>query len=174
MREDGTMARQPDLLEFAKEHGLCLVSIADLVEYRLAHERLVQLVQKEEVRLGTGGTWTAHVYEVQTDGRHFLALTHGEIDASPTLVRVHSANVLGDVFGVQTATGGGLLDALATIEAAGRGVVLYLPQVVNLSEDLASHLGQAVDRPPRPERGTVLWEYGLGAQVLADLGLGRI
>jgi len=174
MREDGTMARQPDLIEFAREHGLCVVSIAELVEYRLAHERLVQLVQKEDVVLGTGGTWSAHVYEVKTDQRHFLALTYGAIDATPTLVRVHSANVLGDVFGVKAASGGDLLDALGTIEAAGKGVVLYLPQVVNISEDLATHLGQPVERPRRPERGAVLREYGLGAQVLADLGLSRI
>ncbi|NOY91072.1 MAG: 3,4-dihydroxy-2-butanone-4-phosphate synthase [Deltaproteobacteria bacterium] len=174
MRDDGSMARQKDLLEFSKEHGLSLVSIADLVEYRLAHERLVQLVQQEDVRLASGATWQAHVYEVKTDGRSFLALSYGELSGAPTLVRVHSGNILGDVFGVRPPAGGDLLDALEAIEAEGRGVVLYLPRLGNLAEDLAMHLGQPVERAQRPERGAVLREYGLGAQVLADLGLSQI
>ena len=174
MREDGTMARQQDLVAFSEEHGLTLVSIADLVEYRLAHERLVQPIRAEAVTLSTGGRWLAHVYEVKSDGRHFLALTHGTLNGEPTLVRVHSANILGDVFGVRPPDGGDLRDALEAIEAEGTGVVLYLPKIGNLADDLAMHIGQPVERQQPAERGAVLREYGLGAQVLADLGLSRI
>ncbi|MCB9615468.1 MAG: 3,4-dihydroxy-2-butanone-4-phosphate synthase [Sandaracinus sp.] len=173
MNEDGTMARYPDLERFAETHGLRLLSIADLIEYRLARERLVRVAREGEVQLPSGKTWRARVYEVLTDARQFLALVHGEIDRDPTLVRVHSGSVLGDSVGLDEPTRVSMRDAVRTIEAAGKGVILVLPSLAPLDEELAFFLGQPTERRPQ-QTGEVLREYGLGAQALADLGLGKI
>lgn len=173
MKDDGTMARYPDLEEFAREHSLRILSIADLIQYRLQTEGLVERVRSGELRLSSGVTWTAHAYRVGRR-RQFLALTLGEIDDRPTSVRVHTGSVLGDVFGIRRDPRMIMADAVERIEAEGRGVVLFLPGPMDLERDLAFHLGDEVERAPTPERGEVLREYGLGAQVLADLGLRRI
>jgi 3,4-dihydroxy 2-butanone 4-phosphate synthase / GTP cyclohydrolase II len=173
MRDDGTMARYPDLLAFAETHGLRVVTIADLVQYRLQTEGLVERIRETPVTLPSGSTWRATVYQVRTDRRQFLALTLGELDESPTLVRVHTGGVLADAFGVRPAHRVAIGDAVRRIEDEGRGVVLFIPGSPNLADDLAASLGEEVERPVT-ERGEVLREYGLGAQVLADLGLSRL
>jgi 3,4-dihydroxy 2-butanone 4-phosphate synthase/GTP cyclohydrolase II len=174
MKDDGTMARYPDLLVFAEEHGLRILSIADLIQYRLQHERLVELRKSGPVTLESGVKWNAHVYAVSVEERQALALTLGEIDARPTLVRVHTGSVIGDVFGVRQGLRVVLSEAVQRIEAEGRGVILFLPGRIDLERDLAFHLGDAL--PPRTpvDRAEVLREYGVGAQVLADLGLSNI
>ncbi|MBX3251899.1 MAG: 3,4-dihydroxy-2-butanone-4-phosphate synthase [Myxococcales bacterium] len=173
MNEDGTMARYPDLQAFAERHGLRLISIADLIEYRLSRERLVRIAREGAVSLGTGAQWRARVYEVLTDSRQFLALVHGEVDRESTLVRVHTGSVLGDMVGLDEPTRVSMREAIARIEHEGKGVVLVLPGSLPLDDELAFFLGESTERP-RPQSGEVLREYGLGAQVLADLGLGKI
>lgn len=173
MNEDGTMARYPDLERFASTHGLRLISIADLIEYRLARERLVRVAREGDVLLPSGKAWRARVYEVLTDARQFLALVHGDVDREPTLVRVHSGSVLGDSVGLDEPTRVSMRDSVAAIEQAGKGVILVLPSLAPLDEELAFFLGVPTERRPQ-QSGEVLREYGLGAQVLADLGLGKI
>lgn len=174
MKDDGTMARYPDLVVFAETHGMVILSIADLIEYRLAHERLVRRVKQSVVKLASDAEWNAHVYEVQTDGRQFLALTHGGIGPDATLVRVHTGSVLGDIVGVNAKSRVRMGEAIERIEEEGHGVILLLPTAANLINDLAFHVGETPPPPTPQDRGEVLREYGLGAQVLADLGLEKI
>ncbi|NLE48966.1 MAG: 3,4-dihydroxy-2-butanone-4-phosphate synthase [Sandaracinaceae bacterium] len=175
MNPDGTMARLPDLEVFAKEHGLMILSIADLVEYRLSQERLVRRLKRDEVTMPSGKKWTAHVYSTGIDGdeKQFMALTHGEIDESPTHVRVHMGSILGDVFQVAMRGRVAASEAIAHIEKEGKGVVLYVPGGPSPLEDLNFYTGQSRETAPM-EQGEVLREYGLGAQVLSDLGLRSI
>jgi 3,4-dihydroxy 2-butanone 4-phosphate synthase/GTP cyclohydrolase II len=177
MNDDGSMARLPDLQRFAETHGLRLLSVADLVQYRLDHERLVQVVREGEVILPSGSTWTARVYEAGPGPKQFLALTLGlpeDPSREPVLVRMHAGSVVGDVFGAR-ATGRAVMgEVLTRIEEAGRGVVVFIPPTaIDLDSDLAAHLGTRVERP-KLEHGEVLREYGFGAQVLRDLGLRQI
>ena len=172
MNDDGTMARRPDLEKFAQEHGLHLCSIADLIQFRLRRERLVRCVGSGEVTLGSGKTWKAYAYGVEGERREFLALVHGEVDKSPTLLRVHTGNVLGDVFGVPSLGRVTANEAVDRIEKEGRGVVLFLPGRNSVRTDLAIHLGE--DPDVLVDQNNVLREFGLGAQVLVELGLGKV
>jgi 3,4-dihydroxy 2-butanone 4-phosphate synthase/GTP cyclohydrolase II len=172
MNDDGTMARRADLEKFAKEHQLHLCSIADLIQYRLQRERMVRASLSGEVTLPSGKQWKAYSFGIEGDERDYLALVLGEVDKSPTLVRVHTGSVLGDIFGVH---GGGRVlasEAVKRIEQEGRGVLLFLPGRVTVKNDLAYHLGQEI--PPPMDTGMVLREFGLGAQVLVELGLGQV
>ncbi|MBW1761048.1 MAG: 3,4-dihydroxy-2-butanone-4-phosphate synthase [Deltaproteobacteria bacterium] len=174
MKDDGTMARYPDLVAFAEEHGLLLLTIADLIQYRLARERLVARVRRTPVDMPTGCTWTASVYRVQVGSQEqFMALSLGEITSAPTLVRVHRGSVLGDAFQVRMGDRVHLADCIAAIERAGNGVILFMPGHPDPETDLAFYLDEPITRPPE-EPGVVLREYGFGAQVLSDLGLEQI
>jgi len=174
MKDDGTMARYPDLVEFAEKHGLRLLTIADLIQYRLAHERLVTRIRQTPVELFTGRTWTASVYQVQVDHREqFMALTYGNITAEPTMVRVHRGSVLGDAFQVRMGQRVHIADCVNAIEREGNGVILFLPGHPDPETDLAFYLNEPIPRPPE-EPGVVLREYGFGAQVLSDLGLRKL
>ncbi|MEM9865202.1 MAG: 3,4-dihydroxy-2-butanone-4-phosphate synthase [Myxococcota bacterium] len=175
MNDDGSMARADDLRSFAEQHGLQILSIADMIEYRMNRERLVRFKRSADITLESGRSWRAHVYETDVDGREFLALTHGDIDGEPTLVRVHTTSTIGDVLALDGESARvKVRDAVQRIEAEGRGVVLLVPSATaSLSDELARALGEDVRRPAL-QQGEVLREYGLGAQVLADLGLGKI
>ncbi len=174
MKDDGTMARYEDLVAFSQEHDLRLITIADLIEYRLARERLVTRIRQTPVTMPTGQTWMASVYEVQV-GRdeQFMALSYGDISSKPTLVRVHRGSVLGDAFQVRMRDRVHIVDVVAAVEREGNGVILFLPGHPDPDTDLAFYLGEPVRRPPE-EPGVVLREYGFGAQVLADLGLEKL
>ncbi len=176
MREDGSMARMPDLEVFAKKHGLRILSIADLIQYRLQTERLVRRLSHGTVRLDETGTeWTANVYESTTDGRQFVALVKGDIDSgAQVLCRVHSGSTIGDVFASTTGDGGrNLREAIRRIEAERRGVIVYLPPRRPPAEEIAALLnGTSAADAHRPAPGdSPLREFGLGAQILADLGV---
>jgi 3,4-dihydroxy 2-butanone 4-phosphate synthase / GTP cyclohydrolase II len=177
MNDDGTMARMPELTAFAERHQLRILSIADLINYRLQTERLVRKVCEGSVVLPPKRlTWHTHVYE--TVGEHgsnqMLALTLGDMAGlgdEPVLVRVQVGSVLGDVFGARFGTRVVAAEALWRIETEGRGVILYIPPRNDLASDVRYHLGELT---PRLEADAVLREVGLGAQVLRDLGVRKM
>jgi 3,4-dihydroxy 2-butanone 4-phosphate synthase/GTP cyclohydrolase II len=176
MNDDGTMARMPDLERFATTHGLRILSIADLIAYRLQIEQLVRRVDSGTVVLPPKQlTWRVHVYETAGEQgmNQMLALTLGEIDASPTLVRVQVGSVLGDVFGARFGTRVVANEAVWRIEQEGKGVILYIPPRTDMINDLRYHLGQVAPLP-RADSETALREIGLGAQVLRDLGVRKM
>ncbi|HEX9296546.1 MAG TPA: 3,4-dihydroxy-2-butanone-4-phosphate synthase [Polyangiaceae bacterium] len=175
MNDDGTMARQADLERFAQRHGLIIVKIADLIQYRMQTERLVHRVSEQRLMLDvTGSEWKAILYEVTTEPRQFLALVKGDLTGpEPVLARVHGGSVLSDIFSSTESEGGkNLREALVIIERAERGVCVYLPSVRDLATELRLHI-ESHDRKIAPQ-GSPLREFGLGAQVLADLGLHQI
>ena len=174
MNEDGTMARMPDLERFAAKHGLVILTIADLIQYRMATERLVKRMTQHSVVLDVTGTeWQAIVYEVPTEGRQFLALVRGDVSSGePVLTRVHRGSMLADVFASTDSEGGrNLRAAIEAIEKERRGVVLYLPPRGSLEAELRQH-GESADM--KASREMPQREFGLGAQVLADLGLKKL
>ncbi|HKU38031.1 MAG TPA: 3,4-dihydroxy-2-butanone-4-phosphate synthase [Polyangiales bacterium] len=178
MNDDGSMARMTDLERFAETHDLRILSIADLIQYRLQTERLVRRVAETELVLPPGNLrWKAHVYETPglTGHHEVLALTLGQIDEAPTLVRVQMGSLLGDVFGAEHPTRVAARDGVRRIEQEGRGVVLYLPPRGDLLQDLAHYLGGGVrDAASSTPSEVVLREIGLGSQVLRDLGLRKL
>jgi 3,4-dihydroxy 2-butanone 4-phosphate synthase / GTP cyclohydrolase II len=186
MNDDGSMARMPDLERFAKHHQLTIITIADLIWYRLQTEQLVRLVGESEIVLDrTGTTWRAMVFEPAIDERHVLALIKGEVAApEPILCRMHRGSTIADTFSSTLDEGGRNLDeAIDAIERDGRGVVVYLPPRGDLAQELQSLRARREARSSpvassgpiadATHRGT-LREYGLGAQVLRELGLHRL
>lgn len=184
MKEDGTMARVPDLIEFCKEHGLKMVTVAELIRYRMQHERYVHRVGEALINT-KHGEFRVIVYESEIDGGDsHLALIRGEIDGGdePVLVRMHSHCLIGDVFGSAgcdcRATLEGSLEAVA---AEGRGALIYLHQsakgfsVEKVGEQnaVSFHKDRMTPTPPESQR-KIQREIGLGAQILSNLGLRRI
>jgi 3,4-dihydroxy 2-butanone 4-phosphate synthase/GTP cyclohydrolase II len=175
MNDDGTMARRPDLERFGAKHGLIIVRVADLIQYRMQTERLVRRVSQETITLDvTGSEWTAVIYEITTEARQFLALVKGNVATTePVLARVHGGSVIADIFSSTASEGGkNLREALIAIERAGRGVCVYLPSGRDLAVELGAHSKRDTGTPAPSE--APLREFGLGAQVLADLGLHQI
>src|SRR4051812_46384551 len=177
MREDGEMARMPDLELFAAEHGLPILKIADLIEYRLSQEVLVHRRSEATVRPRVGGIsseFRAYVYTTDVEDTEYLALVLGDIRPDePVLVRVQTASVLRDVFGAATGTGEHPATVpLRMIEEAGKGVLLYVfPRArASLTADFQAVQGG----PGAPASESRLREFGLGAQVLAHLGARQI
>jgi 3,4-dihydroxy 2-butanone 4-phosphate synthase/GTP cyclohydrolase II len=178
MNDDGTMARMPDLERFGAEHNLRIVTIADMIQYRLHTERLVKRVRTQTVKLDATGTdWNAVAYQAEEGGRQFLALYKGVIDdASPVLCRVHAGSSLADVFASTPRDGGRhLREAIGMIEAEGRGVIVYLPARGNAAQELEAY-GQRKEHTevPAANDDSPLREFGLGAQVLSDLGVQKL
>jgi 3,4-dihydroxy 2-butanone 4-phosphate synthase/GTP cyclohydrolase II len=182
MKEDGSMARMPDLEVFAQRHGLRIVTIADLIQYRLQTERLIRRGASRAIDLDETGTrWTVTVYESSTDSRQFLALTLGQLSpAAPTLCRMHSGSLLGDVFASTPLDGGrNLREAIRRIEAEKSGVIVYLPPRKAPSAEIAElPAGETGDAEAPASAATFadnpLREFGIGAQILTDLGLHKI
>jgi 3,4-dihydroxy 2-butanone 4-phosphate synthase / GTP cyclohydrolase II len=183
MNDDGTMARVPDLIPYCERHGLKLITVADLIEYRRRHEKLVE--RTTSVRLPTAyGEFTAFAFREKLTGKHHLALVKGEVDgAHDVLVRVHSECLTGDVFHSLRCDCGEQLDqALLQIGREDRGVLLYMAQegrgIGLLNKLLAYELQeQGLDTVeanlelgfPADAR-----DWGIGNQILADLGLSTI
>ena len=180
MNDDGSMARMPDLERFAAEHGLMILSIADLIEYRLQKESLVERAVEAPLSptfLSGASEFRAHVYRTPVERTEYLALTLGAVgDAAAVLVRVQSACIPGDVFGSAACDcGAQLRAALQRIEEEGRGVLLYVLPGGRLSlvADVESHVLHQGGRPSSGHSNK-LRDFGLGAQVLAALGVRRI
>ena len=170
VNDDGTMQRLPQLVEFKQKFGLKMISIAQLIEYRSRSEQLVEEVCREPFK-SEHGEFTAHVYLSRLDGRHHVALVHGDIEPEPTLVRVHSQNLLTDVFHAQGLERSHSLEkACAAIVAAGSGVVLYM-EPPNAGGLLVKRLQATSSEVSTPMS---FRDYGLGAQILSQLGLKQI
>ncbi len=176
MNDDGTMARMPDLVRFAEQHGLMLLSIADIIEHRLQTESLVEKVETFELTPTIDGQkakrFSGALFRTASEPTEYLALWLGDLSGDdPALVRVQTASLPGDVFGALGCDSGAQLQAaLRIIDSAGRGVLLYVFPTgrFNVRDDLRAHLLHRADVVPS---GNKLRDFGLGAQVLRELGV---
>ena len=172
LNEDGTLARVPDLIEYKQKHGLKMISIADLIEYRHKRDRLVERVLTRPFE-SEFGTFDLHIFRSVLDDRQHIALTMGELNAEPTLVRVQSENLLTDIFRAK-ALGGhhALTSAMQQIATAKHGALLYIEQPqggVRVIE--GTNKTEVTDVGPTKMD---FRDYGIGAQMLVDLGLKKI
>jgi len=179
MNDDGTMARMPDLMTFAQEHGLKIATIADLIAYRRRNEKLIELVATSKINSCFGGSFDVRVYANKVTYAEHLAIVRGDVTGDePVYVRVHQHNLLADSLGDDTASvffrgearsrAGELESALKFIAEKGRGVVVVIrePTQTTLSRFIRERQGQPMSTPMADLR-----QYGIGAQILQDLGI---
>ncbi len=168
MGDDGTMARLDQLMDFARTHGLKIGTIRDLIAYRLKKDHMVEAVAETPFTSRSGATWTAKVFRDKASGEEQLALVHGAVHPDePTLVRMHSIDLFADLLGEKGSRAGLLDGAMAMIEAEGSGVVVALHAAAPGSLSRATDLRSGKPTSGGPE----LRGYGIGAQILAALGI---
>jgi len=176
MNEDGTMARRPDLMAFAERHGIKVGTIRDLIAYRLRHDSLVECVQERPLNSVYGDDWTAKAYVNTAEYEEHLVLVKGDVAAGgPPLVRMHALDIFDDIVGERSGRVGQLQKAMEMIGEAGRGVVVIIRDV---RPDRLTQAMTAREQPSPPVSGQngkggshPLREYGIGAQILLDLGV---
>jgi len=166
MNEDGTMARLPDLIKFAKKHDMKIASIADLIEYRRKNEKLIEIVNDTKFNSEIGGEFQARIYKNKLDGVEHIALIKGEIQANqPTLVRMHHLNILSDCLDEANSNRSHILrKSLEKISKNENGVIVLIRQPKELISDL-------IDSTKPKNKEKELRNYGIGAQILSDIGV---
>jgi 3,4-dihydroxy 2-butanone 4-phosphate synthase/GTP cyclohydrolase II len=181
MKNDGTMARQPDLMRFAKKHKLKVVTIADLIQYRLNYDSLVYRAAAAPLPTRVGGDFQAIVYNTLVDQSEHLALIKGNISPKEeTLVRVHTKYVPGDVFGFELLNTGAVIQrSMEIIARKGKGIILYLqPEHKGIRPDMVTYPKLEGKQQRGMNRSFVYQanfkEYGIGAQILRDLGVRKM
>ena len=163
MNDDGSMARLPDLVGFAQKHRLKIGTISDLIAYRRRHDHLVKESSVKRVSSIYGGDWVMRIFTDELQGAEHIALTKGDLTSpEPVLVRMHALNPLEDVLGLDTAHSGELPAAMRIVAAEGRGVVVLLRDTM---------MKLVMDGAVSPQ---TLRQYGVGAQILAALGLSNL
>ena len=159
MNDDGTMARLPDLITFAKKHNLKVGTISDLIAYRRKHDNLVRETITRKVQSEFGGDWVLRIFHDEINGGEHITLSKGNISGkSPVMVRMHAANPLEDMLGLSPGKSNQLKDAMEKIASNGRGVIVLLRDM-NIRLDFEDELTPT------------LRKYGIGAQILLALGL---
>lgn len=165
INDDGTMSRLPELVAFSQRHNIKLGTIADLIAYRRTNEKLVKRVEQGKVSAADGSAWRMVVFESKVDGVEHMALVKGDVSGpEPVMVRMHGADLLGDVLGNGHMVS--LNEAMNEINKAGRGVLVVLRDAGQ--KTLSSGLRALLDGPGATKE---LRDYGIGAQILVDLGV---
>ncbi len=168
MNDDGTMARLPDLVKFAQFHGLKVGTIADLIAYRRRHDSLIEREIEANISSKYGADWKMIVFSNKPEYAEHVALVKGDVAGEePVMVRMHALNLLGDVLGELDENPDTLHNAMEQINDAGKGVVVLIrePRPMALSDRVRRKLGKPVKTP------SDLRDYGIGAQILLDLGI---
>lgn len=175
MNEDGSMARMPDLVKFAQFHGLKIGTIADLIAYRLEHDKILERTLETTFETDLGGPFKMYVYVNKAEYAEHIALVKGDLSKEgPVMVRVHVLNVLDDVLGdLHNGKAGELQKAMELIGAAEKGVLILIrdPQKASLADQIRRRNETLDTRSPDSPPGPELRDYGVGAQILIDLGV---
>jgi 3,4-dihydroxy 2-butanone 4-phosphate synthase/GTP cyclohydrolase II len=181
MKDDGTMARQPDLMRFAKKHKLKVVTNADLIQHRLNYDSLVYKAASAPLPTRTGGEFQAIVYNTHVDESEHLALIKGQISANEeTLVRVHTKYIPGHVFGFELLNTGAVIQrSMELIAKAGKGVILYLQPKQKAHHPTMVAYPRVEGKQQKGMNPSFVYqadfkEYGIGAQILRDLGVRKM
>jgi 3,4-dihydroxy 2-butanone 4-phosphate synthase/GTP cyclohydrolase II len=175
MKDDGEMARFPDLIGFAKEHDLKIASIADLIAWRRRNESLVQRTVESAITTRIGGDWRMVIYANTVSNIEHIALVKGDISAGdPILVRMHALDLMADLLGEvsEKRAGDELTTAMAAIAKAGCGVIVVLRE--SIASSLSSMVSQKLNMTSDTSGNRDLRDYGVGAQILSDLGIRKM
>lgn len=175
MKDDGEMARLPDLIGFAKEHDLKIASIADLIAWRRRNESLVQRTVESAITTRIGGDWRMVIYANTVSNIEHIALVKGDISAGdPMLVRMHALDLMADLLGEvsEKREGDELTTAMAAIAKAGCGVIVVLRE--SIASSLSSMVSQKLNMTSDTSGNRDLRDYGVGAQILTDLGIRKM
>jgi 3,4-dihydroxy 2-butanone 4-phosphate synthase/GTP cyclohydrolase II len=168
MNDDGTMARLPDLVAFAQRHGLKIATIADPIAYRLRYDHLVKTVAETAIQSPFGGDFKVKVYATTVDPSEHVALVKGDVSSGgPVLVRVHAMNTIDDVFGTSPRRETLIHKAMEIIGKEGRGVIVLIRE--SRPDAISSRLARDQGTPEAGQQRLI--EYGIGAQILLDLGV---